>query len=326
MNRFELMIYHFRIAMPLAYFALALLLPVLITLFLDFAEKKLHVGGTPFGILMLLLPAAEAVLLTCGWRNPTLLRFILCYIGSMALFFALNAGLNKLKQDVLPEKRFIRTAKSRNFPKLEKLFARDSERSWRGVAKLEPELRRELARFCLTSKCFGEEFYRLLIQYLEPETVRELLNDPACNPVFRVFLFDKSPKDASFTDWKPVLAYAETSPTAASVLRRNIEQVVAGLRYPDCAKELREIAAGLGKYSASVRRKAYAKIPKTDEAFRKRYCPYCGSTKIFTGYLGLYNDMYHYGCVCNNCGHKDSAPEGYGSGGKDFSVSFGQLM
>ena len=102
-------------------------------------------------------------------------------------------------------------------------------------------------------------------------------------------------------------------------------KIMPKLTYPEFAPELRKIAASVKQYTMSLRETAFEKIPKTDEAFSERYCPFCGSTDIKNGYLGLDSDMFYYGCQCRSCGHKTAAPEGMGEAG-DFTVSFGELF
>ena len=68
-------------------------------------------------------------------------------------------------------------------------------------------------------------------------------------------------------------------------------------------------------------KKAYKKIPSSDMAFKKEYCPYCGSSDIKSGYMGLSMDLYWYGYRCTGCGHESRAPEGMGEA-KPFTVKF----
>ena len=318
-------IYRFRLGSPAAYVVIVILLPVLTTLILAFMEKKLHIDGTPLGILMLGLPAVEAVLLAAGPQGLGVVRLIIFYVVTMALIYYLTVGLNRFTDKILPRKRFARLARNRDYQQLEKEFAHDGYNSWSGIEDLDDTQRRDLARACLPSKEYGEEFYRYLIQRLDRETVRELLNDPQCNLPFRVCLFACSPEDAHFSDWSAVFDYAEKSLTAASILQQNISAVVPRLSYPAHAKELRGIVTGVKKYELSARKKALQKIPKTDEAYRYKYCPFCGSTKIKSGYLGLFNDMYYYGHLCQDCGHRSAAPEGLGEAA-DFRVRFDELV
>ncbi len=96
------------------------------------------------------------------------------------------------------------------------------------------------------------------------------------------------------------------------------------LTYPEFAEELRHIAANLKVHSLAIRKQAFEKLPQDDIARKKKYCPFCGSTEIINGYLGLISDMSHYGYKCQSCGHSSGAPEGMGEG-KDFSVSLETL-
>ena len=96
----------------------------------------------------------------------------------------------------------------------------------------------------------------------------------------------------------------------------------------DCLKmpEDKEIILEMLKYGDSIRIKA-AELLAQDETMRDyRFCPYCGrpARSIHYGYLGYYGDMFYYGWSCP-CGHRNSAPEGYGEP-ENFAVTIEQFV
>lgn len=315
-------IYSFRLDMPLVYIGVLFVLIIGSAAILYYADKK--IDGTPMGILMFGLPLISAFLMTVGWPDPTPKRFIFCYIGAAAAIFGVSYMMLTTLKDAFSSDKFVRLAKKGDFAALEQQFGHNNL-SWQGLKELKPETLNALARYCVPEGHFGEDFYGTLAPRLDQETALELLNTPNCNPAFRTYLFKRNPSDIDGSDLMWLFDYAEKSMSAKQILRQNLGTVIDKLTYPAYAAQLRQIAADVRNIDLPLRKAAYGKIPKSDEAFSRRYCPFCGSSEIKNGYLGLRMDMYFYGYSCNGCGHESAAPEGMGTA-KPFDVSFPELV
>ena len=312
----------FRQGSPLLYVACLLALVVLGAAILYFADKK--IDGTPLGILMFGLPAIPAYLLAAGVPGITPMRFILCYIGTVAAVFALNYVMLKSLKDFRFSGGFVRLAEQGDFAALEQRYGRDNP-SWQALSKLKPQTLNNLARYCTAEGRFNEDFFTALVPLLDTKTAKELLNTRGCNPMFRLYLFKRDPASLVGDDFQWLFDYAEKSMSASAILRQNLAGIVPKLSYPAYAEQLRKIAADVRNVDQPIRKAACKKLPSTDKAFQLRYCPYCGSTRIVEGPLGLRMDMYISGYRCQDCGHESGAPEMYGEAAS-FDVTLSQLV
>ncbi len=315
-----------RLGAPLGFVALLIALVVGGALLLRVVQKKVEgsrLEGTPLGVMMFAVPAIPAWVLSASWPDLTPKRFLICYVAMAVAVFALLYWMLTALKGVGSRSGFARLANKGDFAALEQRFAHD-DKSWQGLQALKPEALNALARYCVPEGHFSEDFYKTLAPLLDRRTAVELLSTPGCSPAFRLYLFRRFPEDAG-ADFGWLFDYAEKSMTAAQTLRENLARIVPKLAYPADAARLRAIAADVRNADVSIRQAAFAKIPKTDEAFSRRYCPFCGSSQIKEGPLGLRADMYLYGYTCQGCGHESAAPEMYGPP-KRFDVSFAELV
>lgn len=302
---------------------------IIIVMFIlfDFLISRFNNG---IGIFILLVCSAiEAFFLWSAWNSDYLWLLIL-FIAAAGIHFFLQSKeisdtIYRKIYDSIMKSQFMKAMKSRDFQRMDNLYNQYPNNVELICQIDDPQLLAEIADHCSKSNSINtkgnhdKRFYYELAKKLDRKTAVRLLNSSECNISFRLELFDIRSKDIDFSNIDWLLPYKQ-------VLEKHLDILIPKIPYPKYAEYLREVATNVLSYDLSIRKKAYERLPKTDEAFTKEYCKYCGSTNVSSyGYLGLFSDMYYYGYRCNHCGKTSGSPQGMGEPAP-LAVSLSELM
>ena len=333
-------------------YILLVTVPFLLFFFVMLKNIK-NTNNTVVNVLMVCwfaVSAGEAYLLNAARAVPTKGRFWIYFVLILAVTgFCLSKMENFVsKAETGSRKRKLARALNHgNTEAVRRISSEDSEAAGALLEVNDPELIEKTVRSCYTSDNYPWGYWEKLAKVTSRQTAHELMNDRKCAMPFRLELYANYPEEADYSnvDWlieNATKASRETvrkfkdnlsrisdsamleralTVTNAYTDANAINNLLPALTYPEYAETLRKIVTSVRTLDLETRKKAYKKIPSSDMAFKKEYCPYCGSSDIKNGYMGLSMDLYWYGYRCTGCGHESRAPEGMGEA-KPFTVKF----
>lgn len=353
MSSLHYTIYHLWVRTPILYILL-LIVPFVFVCFVLWKNRKNH-NQTQVNLLILLWAAAaagEAYLLNNARKTPTKGRFWILFIVIFAVSSFLMVKLDNSIDDISAnlqakarKKRMLKALKEDDYGTLRETI--DT-----GILKEldDPVLLRKAILFCSKTDSLPGLLYNRIADMTDRETAGELLTGTDCAEPFRKALYKKYPEWIDYSDPDWLIQNAKNDSDLARLLRTHLDKIrdpeklkqainaanaladrdsikmiLPGLTYPKDAEALRKIVTSVRTVEKSLRKQAYDKIPAGDEAHKKVYCPFCGSSNIKSGYMGLEMDLFMYGYRCQGCGHESIAPQGMGTA-EPFAVSFSDLV
>ncbi len=353
MSSLHYTIYHLWVRTPILYILLATV-PYLLC-FLVMWKNRENTGQTAGNILILFwiaVSAAEAYLLNNARRTPTKGIFWILFIVIFAASAILLVKLNDSADDISAKskakarkKRMLKALKEEDFETL-----RETVDTGITEELKDPVLLGKAVKFCSKTDSLSPLLYSRIAAMTDRDTAKELLMSKSCAEPFRKALYKIYPEWIDYSDPDRLIQNALQDGDIAKLLRDNLDKIsdpiklrqainavnalsdrdavkkiLPRLTYPEDAGILRTIVTNVGTLEKSLRKQAFDRIPPEDEAHKKAYCPFCGSSDIKSGYMGLEMDMFFYGYRCNRCGHESKAPEGMGTA-RAFAVSFPDLV